>query len=247
MAGNERSKKTQSVLNLSSSKTSGPSACKLCGMTYYAYIKQDKDIHQKYHLSFVNGVKWTTKTEAIKRIRVKTKSEEIEVEIVRADEKQAAQVTRVEKLLEFVNKELGASAASDAWRDRKKGSSSGYAFVLLIKGIAIGVCVTEAIVDVQLQGRWMIYQTQEIVPRQVNKNIILGISRIWIAPKWRRFGLGKHLLQAVCDYLIHGLQLNPRQVAFSQPSSAGSLLAKSFNAVKHKSGELLLPVYIENA
>lgn len=247
MAGNEKLKKTQSVLNLPLSKASGPSACKLCGMTYYAYIKQDKDIHRRYHLSFVNGVKWTAKTEVIRRIRLKAKPNEIEVEIIRADEKQAAQVTRVEKLLEFVKKELGASAASDAWRDRKKGLNSGYAFVLLIKGIAIGVCVTEPIVDVQLQGRWMIYQTQEIVPRQVNKNIIIGISRIWIAPKWRRFGLGKHLLQAVSDYLIHGLQLKPSQIAFSQPSSAGSLLAKSFNAVKHKSGELLLPVYIENA
>lgn len=247
MAGNDRSGGVQSVLNFPRSKASSPSTCKLCGMTYYAFVKQDKDLHQKYHSSFVNGVKWVARSTILQQIHIKQGSKEIVVDLVRADAKQASQVSRVEKLLEFVNRELGATTAGEAWREQSKGSVPGYALIVVVKGVAVGLCVTEPITDVQLQGRWMIYRTQEIVPRQVNKDLLLGISRIWIAPKWRRFGLAKHLLEAACKHLVHGLVLKPNQVAFSQPSSAGSLLAKSFNAVKHKSGEVLLPVYIENA
>lgn len=216
-------------------------------MAYYAYLKKDKEVHQKYHVGFVNGIKWGLKSRVLKKLRLRQEAKDSVFEIIRVDGGIASEVARVEKLLEFVNKELDAPPSNNAWKNQTQESIPGYAFVVLVKGLAVGLCVTEPISDVQHQGKWMVFRTQEIVPRQVNQLIRLGISRIWIAPKWRRLGLGNHLLEAVCKYLVHGLTLKPNEVAFSQPSSAGSLLAKNFNGVKHKSGEILLPVYIENA
>lgn len=238
--------KTQRILNFPGSQGLGPTSCKLCGMAYHAYVEQDRRLHEKHHAAFVNGIKWGVKSEKLNNIGDSAKRNDVTIEVVKADVSQSSHVTRVEKLLLFVNLELKAPPANDAWKSNAEGSVRGMAFVAVIRGIAVGLCVTEPLLDAESQGRWMVFLTQEIVPKQVNKEIILGISRIWVAPKWRRAGLGKLLLKAVCKHLVHGIILKPRQVAFSQPSSAGSLLARDFNAVKHKSGELLLPVYIES-
>lgn len=250
------SSKIQSTFGSAKSLT-----CKTCGMTFQSHIAKDKAMHVKYHSEFINGISWKKGPEKVlEKVEITVDKKSIEVQATVIDPGLLLHVKKVEKLLEMVNSELNAPPANDAWKS-KKGTYSeelkvdseaqsaivpGRAFVLLALSRAIGLVVTEPILDVETQSRWMVHSTQDIVPGQVNKNPRIGISRIWIASKWRRRGLGNVLLRAVLRHSVYGMALQPAQVAFSQPSHAGGLLAKSFNGVKHKSGEVLVPVYLES-
>lgn len=232
-------------------------------MTYYGHVAKDKLLHTKYHTDFVQGLPWKDDEGGARKIKVKVDKSVVEVRVCAIDRGVPHMVKRVDKLLEMVNCELNAPPANTSWKQKigekeniiseKKtelGDGSavipGKAYVLVARGRAIGVVVTEPIVDVRAQARWMVDRTQEIVEGQINRNTKLGISRIWVAPKWRRFGLGKVLLQVVLDQSVYGMKLKAGEVAFSQPSHTGGLLARSFNGVRHKSGEVLVPVYLEN-
>ena len=84
-----------------------------------------------------------------------------------------------------------------------------------------------------------------MVINQRNLNCKLGISRIWVASHWRRNGLGMMMLNLVTKRLVYGMTLGKMELAFSQPSYSGGLLAKRFCGIKHKSGEILVPIYLE--
>lgn len=252
------SKKIQSTFGSLQSST-----CGVCGMTFYKHVQNDKLVHAKYHNDFLNGLPWKNESGMpLRKFTMEMDQKSIQVSILGIDRTLVRQVKKVEKLLEMVNRELSAPAANDSWkkivRTRTKVGNEknmvtvessvieGKAFVILAQSRAIGLVVTEPIEDISIQGRWMVHRTQDIVPNQVNKNIRIGISRIWIASKWRRYGLANHLLQVVIKHSVFGMPLKPQEVAFSQPSHAGGLLAKNFNGVKHKSGEILIPVYLES-
>ncbi|KAK6200080.1 N-acetyltransferase ECO1 [Scheffersomyces amazonensis] len=244
--GKSKGKLVQSILNFSTSSQS--KTCKVCGMSYYQHISKEVEIHKKYHTNFINGIIWPESftAKSLRSFVIPPKSKKhktIQVQILTIDKTNKRQTTKIEQLLELVNKELNAPEDSKYWKDPLKESSK--VFILKIEDRAVGICTTDEIEDIQKQGRWMIHRTQTIVPNQVNNSIRLGISRIWIAPKWRRLGLANALLDIVLNHSIYGDILKKYQIAFSQPSYSGGLLAKKFNGVIHKSGELLVPVYLE--
>lgn len=254
-------KKVQSLLNFSSGSARGhpPVTC-TCGMTYYSHIPKDKEVHIKYHAGYMNGIAWpdsfsnnvvltfplvrnTTITKKLGMVKTKRSTETVQVEIVAIDKKSKKQILKTEQTVAMVNQELNAPVDSQSWMDEE--ANGGRAFVLIIDNKAVGVCTTDPIHDITEQAKWMIHSSQTIVSGQVNQNTKIGISRIWIAPKWRRYGLARALLETVLKHSIYGIVLKKSQVAFSQPSYSGGALAKDFNGVKHKSGEILVPVYLE--
>lgn len=212
--------------------------CKLCGMSYQNFVEKDRKLHAKHHASFVNGPVLTFEQPPLKVERLRIQNKTVECKVYEAN-KTAGQIKKVDKLVAMVNQELGAPAENPAWK-----GPNGKAFVVFIDKRAVGLCITEKIEDVDRQGRWMVARTQQVLGH-VNKAIKIGVSRIWIAPTWRRRGLGAVLLDTVCRHLVYGVTFKKEELAFSQPSFAGGLLAKAFNGVVHKSGETLVPVYLE--
>ncbi|PVU99003.1 hypothetical protein BB559_001069 [Furculomyces boomerangus] len=61
----------------------------------------------------------------------------------------------------------------------------------------------------------------------INKKPICGISRIWVAKTERRQGIGRLLINAVRKHFIYGTVLEPENIAFSQTTSKGNILALS--------------------
>lgn len=234
----------QSVLSVPGN---GSKTCSLCGMTYYTSLVQDQKVHKKHHENFINGFVWKQKvSEKVRQsFQLKDKKGNHEVKIIEIDKKNTRQKRLVESLLELVNHELNAPVANNAWTMLTDDSIQGKAFVLIVNDRAVGVCVTEPIKNSTEQGRWMVHRTQEIVSKQVNKLPVIGISRIWIASTWRRHGLALLMLECIKKFLVYGVPFKPTEIAFSQPSCAGGHLSKTFNGVKHKSGETLIPIYIE--
>lgn len=243
-----KAKKIQGVLNVGLVSTT----CKLCGMTYGHHV-DDRSAHAKYHTNFVNGPAWVFAAEPIRKFSItrettkKTLSSKVKlspahVEFFAAQVSLMAQVSRVENLLEMVNRELNAPAASDAWKHPEAHDIPGKAFVAVVNKKSVALCITEPIKS----AFWVVSRTQQVVPKQEINNARVGISRIWVAPSWRRCGVAMQLLDVVLHHSVYGMKLEKRQVAFSQPSFAGGLLARQFNGVKHKSGETLVPVYLED-
>ena len=254
----QKAQKIQSILALPSNFKK--ITCPTCDMTYNPHISQDKLLHNKYHTNFINGIPWNYKTDndvliienftlvetpklnsTGKSLKLTKTRHTFKGSIICINKSNKRHIQKVELLLSMVNQELNASQDSGQWKKPEFDKSK--AFVIIIDNKAIGLCTTDTIQPDQ--GRWMIHKTQSIVPNQINRNVVIGISRIWISRKWRQYGLGKKLLNVVLKNSIYSVQLLKNQVAFSQPSFSGGMLAKSFNGVIHKSGEMLLPVYIE--
>lgn len=265
---NNSKKKIQAIFNSGStaSSMSRSITCEVCGLVYHSHIQRDKETHRRYHNNFVQGVQWPASYCTIlikkfslhlqcqadkkvtdgKRTKTSISSEgRKDLSVVVIDKRNAKQIKRTEEVLNMVNNELNAPSACSFWKEESNDAIPGKAFVLVMEGRAIGLCTTEPIRDIERQCRWMVHRTQNLVPLQVNKHIKLGISRIWIAPWWRRNGLAKLLLNMVVTDSIYGINLDKKYIGFSQPSYHGGLLAKSFNGVMHKSGEVLIPVYLE--
>lgn len=260
---NNSKQKVQAIFNSgkTASSMSRSITCEVCGLVYHSHIQRDKETHRKYHNNFVQGIQWPASfcTIAIKKFSLQlkcqadrkttkttiTKEGRKDISVVVMDKRNAKQIKRVEEVLNMVNNELNAPGACSFWKEESDDAIPGKAFVLVMEGRAIGLCITEPIKDVERQCRWMVHRTQNLVPHQVNKNIKLGISRIWVAPWWRRNGLAKLLLNTVLTDSIYGINLNKKYIGFSQPSYYGGLLARRFNGVTHKSGEVLIPVYLE--
>ncbi|EMG45609.1 hypothetical protein G210_4195 [Candida maltosa Xu316] len=167
-------------------------------MTYSPNIPQDKSVHDKYHANFVNGLPWVTSNDTdvsiletftvvdrkVEKSTGKLKSQmtrqSYKCSIVSINKANKKHIQKIEKLLVMVNQELNASEDSGQWKSPKFDKSK--AFVLIIDNKAIGLCTTDTIEGDQ--GRWMIYKSQTVVPKQINKNVIIGISRIW----WENVG-----------------------------------------------------------
>ncbi|KAI3405834.2 ECO1 [Candida oxycetoniae] len=230
--------------------------CPTCGMTYNSSIATDVAMHRRYHTEFSNGISWpsalatravletynivvTVKSNKLGQLKNSVKRETKKAVVQTIDKSNKKQVEKVEQLLKMVNRELNACDDSKQWRSEKFENSK--AFVLVVENKAIGVCTTDTINC----GQWLVHETQFVVPNQTIKNVCIGISRIWIAPKWRQNGAARFLLNCVLKNSIYGKVLSRNQIAFSQPSHGGGLLAKSFNGVLHKSGKFLIPIYQE--
>lgn len=240
-------KSSQGILNLPSAAK--PTTCKACGMNYYSYMEKDAAVHSKYHDTFVNGPRWDLAASDANKLcqsfTVTKSLKRLEGAIFSINRNRTKDVKRIEALLEIVNRELSSPPANSYWKDVSENVMAGQAFVAVLDRRIVGLCVTEPIIDIEKQTRWIVDRTQEVVPNQTNKRCKVGISRIWVAPKWRRQGIGHTLLETVLSDLIYGLTLKRVEVAFSQPSYAGGKLARQFNGVKHKSGEILVPIYLE--
>lgn len=226
--------KVQALLGINSDLRT---TCNVCGMTYYKNIISDKQTHTKYHNTFINGIPWPYKTVILNELTINNIKVKFSV-IEKTNLSYPSQIKRIRQVLDMVNTELNASPGSKAWEDCTGGAK---AFFAIINERIIGLVTTETVQE----GKWMILSTQNIVPDRV-KPLKLGISRIWIAPQWRRLGIGFELLKVILDNSIYGVKLDKLDIGFSQPSTSGGLLLKKFNGIAHKSGQILIPIYLEN-
>ncbi|KAJ9611656.1 hypothetical protein H2200_004840 [Cladophialophora chaetospira] len=57
---------------------------------------------------------------------------------------------------------------------------------------------------------------------------VVGVSRIWTSKAFRHKGIALNLLDCVTNQFIYGLELEPQQIAFSQPTDSGAALARAW-------------------
>lgn len=118
------------------------------------------------------------------------------------------------EMLRRANEALGAAAVADEC-----------VFVAVVGATAAGVVAVETPVG---GVGWMEVGTGA---RGAGCTAVAGVSRIYVEPAFRRRGIARHMLRAVCQRAVYGVVLAPREVAFSPPSSAGAVLARDFHGV----------------
>ncbi len=57
---------------------------------------------------------------------------------------------------------------------------------------------------------------------------VVGVSRIWTSRAFRHKGIANNLLECVTSQFIYGMEIEPQQVAFSQPTESGAALARAW-------------------
>lgn len=194
-------------------------ACSVCHMEFFPHIAADGTAHAAHHNEYLQGPRWATTKKPVHECTIGKATVH-----VYALEKPPVSVAR---MLDQVNAELGAPH-----------ESVEKVYVAVASQRAIGVCTAKAL---ESQCRWMVQRTQELAGP--NPRPLVGIARIWVAPTWRRKGVATTLLRVVCKCHVYGMTYAPQDVAFSQPSSAGSHLAASFSGEKQGS-DVLVPVYL---
>ncbi|KAG7745868.1 hypothetical protein KL912_005021 [Ogataea haglerorum] len=212
--------------------------CSECQMSYVQHLRSDRELHEKYHRRAIEGVELgptnTLTWNAIEQHQLKSG---LDGKIVEVNVESSKEISVAEELLDIVNQVLSAPKDNRGW---SSDPNRGKVFLFVIRNKAVGICSTERITE----GKWMVYDTGELVPKQ-KLPLVIGISRIYVSHKYRRMGIGLRLLFAVQKHSIYGLRLTRYQIGWSQPSEFGGKLALSFNGVKHKSGKMLIPIYEE--
>jgi N-acetyltransferase len=64
-------------------------------------------------------------------------------------------------------------------------------------------------------------------------NIVAGVNRIWVHPSQRRKGIASKLLDQMRGGFVFGCCLAKSQIAFSQPTDAGKILACKYLSTPH--------------
>lgn len=63
--------------------------------------------------------------------------------------------------------------------------------------------------------------------------MIVGVSRIWTSNKFRRKGIANNLLECVMNQFIYGMEIERSEIAFSQPTQSGCMLARQWFGADH--------------
>ncbi|GMG24921.1 unnamed protein product [Ambrosiozyma monospora] len=220
-------------------------SCEECGMSYLPYVKADQQQHDKFHKRVLEGLEFSAKTSQGKHIfsyflnKPNTKQHNKQIDIYELNFKTQYNVQLAHEFLDIVNTELNAPQDTLQFL---KGPNFGKVFLAVDTqlGKTVGIISVERIKT----GHWMIADTGDLVPNQTVK-LLLGISRIYVCKHYRGYGIGFKLCQMLFQNGIYGVTLRKTQIGWSQPSEFGGRLALRFNAVKHKSGKFLIPVYKE--
>ncbi|KAF3931868.1 hypothetical protein ABW19_dt0207126 [Dactylella cylindrospora] len=147
------------------------------------------------------------------------------------------------EFLKFANQELsaqdvpervlwGSNANSTGEMDSKVTGGDGFKIYLYLEGSkCIGLCLAEKITQAQWatpkeEGKTdsgSISCSLNISPTK--RPALVGISRIWTNPKYRRSGVASRLVTTVAESFVYGMKLSAGQIAFSQPTDSGACFA----------------------
>lgn len=223
--------------------------CAQCGYEWIKTIKKSVTLHNMHHDDFLNGLtlpkpNYNTLINHGNCVDTfKVGGSRLALYMCKSNNPVITKI--VDSMMKTLNKVwLNSMGASTSWRNRPDESP---AFLLVEKSPTdklsrvIGITTTDPPPKQQayIKGYCMELETANISSKEELK-LSIGISRIYVCPKYRRHHLAMAMLDAVLCHSLYGVKLNQWQIGFSQPSGAGTLLLKKwYNNSKH------IPVYHE--
>lgn len=218
--------------------------CVKCEMSYSPNSTHDVSAHRVFHDLVLKGRKWQKKwgtpvfppQDETPTPSYLTRTGE---GVFKVRPGHTQEVNAMMEVMAMVNGELHAPQDENSFWMEDDLTGAGFVYV---KGDrAVGAITMEGLDETR--GRWLIYKSQKLVPKVLPK-FQLGISRIWVCRSERGNGVATKLLEVARANVIKDVVVPKSRIAWSQPTDAGGKLASKYNAVKHKSGEVLIPCYI---
>ncbi|KAJ1513711.1 Establishment of cohesion 1 [Coelomomyces lativittatus] len=181
-----------------------PIHCQECGMHYFPFSKEDKNVHQKYHDAFTKVPYQTLKNEKI-LLQMDT------YKIVCIDQTASPSAQeRAKSICEFVHRQLNAVPME--WSSHTQGL-----LLYVTRQYVTGILL----VQFQVSQVFLCSNPNEYHPEQkiILPTPILGVERIWVAKS--RQGIGTLLVR------LAQKEFQSELIAFSQPTEAGWKFAKA--------------------
>ncbi|RKP10928.1 ESCO1/2 acetyl-transferase-domain-containing protein [Thamnocephalis sphaerospora] len=204
-------------------------------MSYTRGQEEDERLHRQYHRAMKRGIVFsnTREMQVVASHAEGTNGYGGRV-VLLPERRSAAHARKLEQILAKMSEELGTVHAE---MDQPAGLKI---YVYLSSGNAVVGCLiaepirwayrAERSAAGTVAGDAVPASSEGVVYAQTHAPIrcVCGISRIWVARHARRHGVATRMLDALRNSFVYACVLQPDQIAFSQPTSAGARLAEHY-------------------
>ncbi|XP_064507319.1 LOW QUALITY PROTEIN: N-acetyltransferase ESCO2 [Pseudopipra pipra] len=205
----------------------GAIVCKSCGMIYSAASPEDEAQHIQHHQRFLEGLRYV----GWKKERVVAEFWDGKIVLILPSDPKYA-VRKAEEVREIVDNELGFQQVALGC----PAHSRTYLFVCggrMVVGCLLAEPIKQAFRVLSDPSPCPSPGSQPGMPRAWRcsadpEPAVCGISRIWVLGPRRRCGIARRLLDTLRSTFLFGAVLNSREIAFSDPTPHGRLLATSY-------------------
>lgn len=202
-------------------------------MSYDTLSADDRKLHSKFHARAVSGVDILLPPtfKAISKVAVSTYTATLYKMTAQHLSSSRAVRVAIDAALRICNAELSApDEGVEDFLSRASSSSNESAVYICVSPRSLTsaqAIIGLAVVDRISSGHFMSCDTGRLIPGPPIR-LILGISRIYTAHTARGLGVAQHILNAVCESAVYGMQVPRNLVGWSQPSESGCQLAKKW-------------------
>ncbi|XP_050080141.1 N-acetyltransferase eco [Anopheles maculipalpis] len=199
----------------------GAIQCKECGLTYSTHEPEEELFHNNFHRS---QAKLTFPGGANEHVVVSVPEWDVtgRIIVVSQTDPNRQLLKRIQGVLEVVDAELGFSTHGEL-------PEGACIYMAIARSTVLGLCVVQ---PVQYANRMICLEGLHGAPIDCYSSEFYpakcGISRLWVAPKYRRHGIGRKLVNSIRYHYIFGYTLSCDEIAFGAPTEMGKLFAESF-------------------
>ncbi|XP_055312083.1 N-acetyltransferase eco isoform X2 [Sitodiplosis mosellana] len=193
-------------------KEFGLRTCAQCDMQYSVHEPEDELLHQKYHncVNILSFKGWNNE-----RVVTQIPDWGLNGRIIYVCETDSkAKKDRAKEVLDMVDRDLGFAARTEL-------KPKTLVYFAIAKQQIVGVCVVQPLERAHRlkHENGIDCYTTETYP------VKCGISRVWIAPQYRRHGIAAKLITSMRSHFIFGAFLSFDDIAFSSPTEDGKKFA----------------------
>ncbi|NWU87900.1 ESCO2 acetyltransferase, partial [Onychorhynchus coronatus] len=204
----------------------GAIMCKSCGMIYSAASPEDEAQHIQHHERFLEALRYV----GWKKERVVAEFWDGKIVLILPTDPKYA-VKKAEEVREIVDEELGFQQVSL----RCPAQSRTYLFVSggMIVGCLLAEPIKQAFRVLSEPCPGDHSQPSQAAARAWRcsadpEPAVCGVSRVWVLAARRRTGIARRMLHVLRSTFMYGSVLSSREIAFSDPTPHGKLLATSY-------------------
>jgi ribosomal protein S18 acetylase RimI-like enzyme len=238
----------QSTLNFSPSSSPFPSNlieksssntnekhCFECGMTFKYNDSKSIELHSTFHNKQNDKV---LKYSQLKFKNDKTIQSYVDGKIIVIDSIISSKnsIDRVKSILDYVDLQLGISESKENQTKKSIKICKYYLFVCNLTNQIVGFCQA---IPIKRAYRINYINKNEFTffinddDESKGEDALCGINRIWVSSNQRRKGIASRLLDSVCFDFLFNRTLSPSELAFSDPTQFGQMLARKHSKTDH--------------
>ncbi|XP_052902975.1 N-acetyltransferase eco [Anopheles moucheti] len=203
----------------------GAIQCKECGLTYSTNEPEEEQFHDVFHRS---QAKLTFTGGPHEHVAAQVPEWDVTGRIIVVSQTDSNKhlLRKIHGVLEVVDSELGFSTQGEL-------PEGACVYLAIARSTVLGICVVQPL---QYANRMICLEGLHGVPIDCYSSEFYparcGISRLWVAPKYRRHGIGRKLMDAIRHHYIFGYTMTMDEIAFGAPTEMGKVFAEKVSGRK---------------